>query len=262
MEFLEKHETAHVTELKVALEDKYYHWITENALKKLFEGPPKRLKRRIRAWAEGRTATFYFLSDRTYSELAPKIEQKLPIVAEYSKLGEVEKPGEKPGIKAEDFIISCFVEAGYTVVARETRFFNGQTYPQGKTLDLIVYGREENRWYGVQIKNRLQYPPWDTAADLVDMCNYLGLVPWFVKRWWPKCWIWDLITSGGFVTLFPDRKWLLTEQYAQTARRIRENTQIPVTLPEELEDFRKLMVEDLKLIHKQPRRGKGGVSIE
>lgn len=182
-------------------------------------------------------------------DVSSLIERKLPVIAKYTKLSERQERRERLGHLAEDFIISCLIEANYVVVARDTRFFQGKEWFRRTDLDLIVYGKEEDRWYGVQIKNRLDYPEWDDIAELMDICNFLGLTPWLIARYSPKSYNWELIRSGGFVTLFPGRKWLLTDENKEVAELISNEMVIPVTLPQDLNEFKKDFIRELKRIH-------------
>lgn len=249
IDFLQKHKAAHVREIKVALEDGPFHWVTANAVKKLYQ--EGRLRRRQRSFAniKGKKASFYYLAELRYTDVVDVIEKKLPIIAAYTELSENPNRRQRMGHLAEDFIIPLFEKAGYLVVARDTKFFRGRLWPRRTDLDLIVYGEEENRWYGVQIKNSLDYPEWDDIAELIDICNFLKLVPWLVARICPKDYIWELIQCGGFITLFWERMWLLTEENREIAERIARNTAIKVTTPDKLDEFARNVTDDLRKIH-------------
>jgi len=256
VDFLKENVAAHAREIKIALEYGPFHWVTQNAITKLYnEG---KLRRRKRSYEEksGRTATFYYLKELRYSDVAEVIERKLPVIKAYTELNENPEKRKKMGHLAEDFLIPLFEKAGYVVVARDARFFRGKEWPRLTDLDLIVYGQDENRWYGVQIKNALDYPEWDDIAELLDICRFLGLVPWLVCRNCPKDYIWEIIQCGGFVTLFWERRWLLTQEYKDVAELIEINTKIKVTTPSTLKEFADVFVHDIKLIHSIKPKGK------
>jgi len=256
LEFLRECKAAHAREIKVALEDGPFHWVTANAIRKLYQEGKLRRRRRSYGDTKGKKASFYYPSELRYADVVDVIEEKLPIIAAYTELNENPNQRQRLGHLAEDFIMPLFEKAGYIVVAKDTRFFRGRLWPRRTDLDFIVYGEEENRWYGVQIKNSLDYPEWDDIAELIDICNFLKIVPWLIARICPKDYAWELIQCGGFVTLFWERRWLLTKENKEIAEKIARKTAIKVTTMDKLDEFAKNLTKDLGKIHKLEVRQK------
>lgn len=211
---------------KIFLEGKYFHWITENAINELYkEGKLRRRKRKV----EEQKLTFYFLSELSYTEVAPKINLEIPLIMKYFDIS------KETGYHAEDLVEKALKKAGYIVVSKNSTYFQGKMWPYKEKgdLDFIAYGKSEDRWYGIQVKNKLRYPDHGDIYSFFDVNKYLGLTPWFIARILPKTYIWNTISSGGFITLYPQRKWLLPEKYKQLGEEIEQELGVPTLVTDE-----------------------------
>jgi len=248
LNLLKEHKTMYNREIKIALEEKkFWDWIVENAIRELHEELKIRRKRRR---AGNSKPTFYFLAELSYYDVVDKINEKIDVISQYSAIGEAVDPEKRPGVIFESEVIECLKAADFMVAARNTNFFNGKRWPCRNDLDLIVYGEEEKRWYGVSVKDKLDCPTMFEVQTHINLCKHLGLTPWIVCRYLPDDRRNRLWNAGGCYTLFWERKWWLPPQHAEIAKQIKQKTAIPVVLPDEYPSFRNHLIEDLRKIHR------------
>lgn len=225
----------YVTEIKVRLDGsadekvRLWQWITQNALNELHNAGDLRRRTRVGAFqVEGEKTrrtemSFYFPSKYCYADVAPVIRTKMDIINRHSAVA------SKAGSYAEQVVEKALAKTGFKVPSRDgksTRRFRKKEWKGQHDLDFIAHGKLENRWYGIQVKNTLAYPEWDDVAGLVDVCDYLGLTPWFISRQLPGDYTWDLYRSGGFYTLFD--KWLLPKREKELCKAVNTLLGIPV----------------------------------
>jgi len=234
-------------QIKIFLEEKYFHWITENAINELYcEGKLRRRRRRVGE----QKLTFYFLPEFSYAEVSPKINLEIPLITKYFDISQM------AGYHAEDLVEKALKKAGYIVVSKNSTYFQGKMWPYKEKgdLDFIAYGKFEDRWYGIQVKNKLRYPDPGDIYSFFDVNKYLGLTPWFIARMLPKTYIWNIIRSGGFVSLYPQGRWLLPENCKQLGEKIEQELGVPTLATDEPTPE---MVRDLEKIKTlEPRRAK------
>lgn len=89
---------------------------------------------------------------------------------------------------SEFLVERALIHAGFVVVSKNAYYFNGNSYRQNvgagrpKDVDFIAHVRMGERYLGIQIKNRLEYPKVDDVHEFLDICNTLKLVPVLVTR--------------------------------------------------------------------------------
>jgi hypothetical protein len=83
----------------------------------------------------------------------------------------------------------ALIRAGYTVVAKDTYYFNGLSYRKnlgpGRPVDLDFIAKVpsyDNIYAGIQVKNRMEAPKSETINGLIDICRCLRLKPLLVTR--------------------------------------------------------------------------------
>jgi hypothetical protein len=89
---------------------------------------------------------------------------------------------------SEFLVERALIHAGFVVVAKNAYYFNGNSYRQNlgagrpKDVDFIAHVRSKDKYLGIQIKNRLEYPKVGDVHELLDVCNTLNLQPVLVTR--------------------------------------------------------------------------------
>jgi hypothetical protein len=89
---------------------------------------------------------------------------------------------------------------------RQRRAVVGEHEPlQGLVPEPVVpYRRNDQRRYGVEVKNQLGYIDQTEFQIKLAMCVHFGIRPMFVTRAMPKNYIYAVMRSGGF-SLLTDR---------------------------------------------------------
>ena len=246
LDLVRERETVYPMQAKAMLEKRgYFHDVTEDALKQLFaEGKLSRKQRK----ANSQILTFYFAPD-TYPKIVGKVENIIQAARLYLGIG------KETGLHGENVVESGLIKAGYIVASRNSKYFNGKEVPYKEKgdIDFIAYGRKEDRWYGVQVKNKLRYPELLDIQSFVKVCKYLGLTPWFIARTLPKTWCFkQVIVKGGFITLFEGGKWLWPRRYEDKAKIVEETIGFPILPTDEPPNS---LIEDLGRISTLKARG-------
>ena len=84
---------------------------------------------------------------------------------------------------SEYLLEQALLTAGYTVVAKDTYYFNGIAYRPSQTagrprdLDFIAKAPESDLFVGIQIKNKMEHPVFDEVSNLLEICRALHLAP-------------------------------------------------------------------------------------
>lgn len=249
----EQEKVMHVGEIKVRLdgsvnqEVQFWQWVTYDALSEMYRDGELRRRPRVglqKVEGEENTRrtdiTFYYPSKYSYKDVVDVVRMKMDIINEYSAVS------SEAGGYAETVIAEALVRAEFEVIDRNTKTFEGRTWEGVHDLDFVVNGRREGRSYGIQVKNTMTYPDWDDVASLIDICDCLRLVPWFVSRTLPGDYSYDVYESGGFYTLF--NKWLLPEKYWELGKRMVEKLGQPVFLSGE--EALRFLVGELGKVHR------------
>jgi len=111
---------------------------------------------------------------------------------------------------SEFLVEQAMLQAGYTVVSKDTYYFNGIAYRENegqgrpKDLDYIARIPGKDVYVGVQIKNRLEYPSSSEISQLIDICNVLHLTPILVARTSHEMRNLPVISRGGRVIILRD----------------------------------------------------------
>src|SRR5437016_11396851 len=108
----------------------------------------------------------------------------------------------------------CLQKAGFTVLGKSTRYFNGRTYLRsqvsaGRPPDLdFTAGIDGCRLcVGIQCKNLLDHPKDDAIDQLLDICGALQVRPMLVARFASARQVGRIASSGGYSVLY--KRWLL-----------------------------------------------------
>ncbi len=210
-------------QLEVQYEDKYFHWITNRAIRDLEnEGYVKSDKRKMKTG--GDIKLYYHKGFRYYKRSANNI---VALVETYSD----KDFGESIGIQGELMIQSGFAGCQFIQMGTETRTYNGKTWTETEHNLDFIYERDGIS-YGVEVKNTLSYMDKVEFDIKIELCQHLGIRPVFAVRMLPRAWINDLVDAGGFALIFKYQ--LYPVAHRDFAKKIRTELKLPVDAPRRL----------------------------
>jgi excisionase family DNA binding protein len=172
---------AYFREVQLNLEDKYRHYETRDKLEWLVR------QRKINTKYElGRR--WYFPANNTWEIVKDMAKDKLKLIETFENY---ERKFERDGIRYQDYseyiVEQAMIRAGYTVVAKDSYYFNGiacvlQIGP-GRPPDLDFIAKLPSEDYaGVQVKNRVEYPKPNDINTFIELCRVLHLRPLLITR--------------------------------------------------------------------------------
>lgn len=176
---------AYLREMQITLEDYLLHEDTDEVLSVLSES------------GEINTITYegnrwFFSKDTSWESIRELAEHKKKLMDIY-----ISHPRNytRRGVIYDDYsemlVEDALIKTGYVVVSKNTHYFNGKEYHQAselrrpgrrRDLDYIAYLKDKDLYFGMQIKNRLEYPKLEDVHLLIDICTTLDLVPLLVTR--------------------------------------------------------------------------------
>jgi hypothetical protein len=210
-------------QLEVSLEDDFFHWVSNRALRRLAEEGVVRTERR--ALRAGGTITIYWQrSFRYYKRTATRL---MNLVEEYAD----PNIGGALGLHGESMVLEGFARSRFVMHGREVREHAGRMWEESMHDVDFVFERDGVA-YGIEVKNTLGYPPQDEIRLKTQMSRHLGLRPVIVARMLPRPWIEVLRRSGGFGLILKYQ--LCPWTHRELARRVATETGLPVDSPRAL----------------------------
>jgi len=202
IDLISKKKVAYLRELQVCLEDEYPHKDTHDKLKVLVDR--KKIKTSLvddHRW--------YFPPDLEWDDVKEIAEQK----AEYAKLlKNYERSFNYKGLKYEDYaeylVEQALIRAGFTVVAKDTYYFNGLVYMPNRgpgrprDLDFIAKLPDKDIFVGIEVKNRMEPPKGAVVNEFIEICRTLNLKPLLISRMAHPMTFDVLKRLGGWVVVF------------------------------------------------------------
>lgn len=180
-------------QLEVLLEKKYFHWITNRAVRALVA--QRQLAVEEMPLSEKTKIKFLFKRGLRYRSRA--IKRSLDIVQQYSH----QELAEACGNQAEMLFLTALAERGFQCHGRDINRFQGKQWTDtNHDLDFIV--ARDGVTYGVEVKNRWDYIGRKELMVKLKMCDFLGLRPLLIMRALPKTYIYEINQYGGFALLF------------------------------------------------------------
>jgi hypothetical protein len=227
IEFFEKNQKKvfFSRQLEVKLEDKYFHWITNRAIRALIvEGVIKEETRPLRS--AGEIHLLWHPSFRYYKREAASV---VKLVEEYSNpniAGAI-------GLHGETMVLEGFARNEFVMKGRNARSYGGKDWTRtGHNLDFIF--ERDGVAYGVEVKNTLGYMEQEELQTKIEMCKWLGIKPVFVARMLPRTWINEVIQGGGFALIIKYQLYPWTHK--EVAVRVAKLLGLPVDAPKALAD--------------------------
>lgn len=202
----------HRKQIEVIFEDKYFHWVTSRAINELIEEGFLKLQKRG-------PAHFVYRADAGVTE--NEINLRIEAIRKYSD------PFIVRGIGAYAELLYQFLfrVCGFEIVGENTNEYAGRKWTKtNHNLDYIV--KKGSMTCGVEIKNTLNYMMNDEFETKLEMCEFLGLVPFWIVRNAPKIQFEKMRPAGGFIFMFKTQIYPPTQE--PLAKEIWETLRLPV----------------------------------
>ncbi len=212
-------------QLEVRMEDKYYHWITNRAIRDLIESDVIKMEKH-NLKTEGNINILWHKSLRYYKREAKKVTE---LVEEYAN----PNISAAIGLHGEMMVLEGFARTQFVMKGRNTRTY-GQKEWQETEHDLDFIFEKDKKTYGIEVKNMLGYMDYKEFLIKIKMCKFLGIRPVFVTRMLPKNWIEELRIEGGFALILKYQLYPWTHK--DLAKRISQDLQLPVDSPKAIAD--------------------------
>jgi hypothetical protein len=212
-------------QLEVQHEDRWFHWVTNRALRTLIK--QGLLRSEVRTLADrGRVTLMWHHSYRYYRRDAARVVE---LINEYAD----PNIGAALGLQAELLVLEGFAKHQFVMRGREARSFGAKLWTRtGHDLDFIF--ERDGIGYGVEVKNTLGYMPHDELLTKIDMCTALGLRPVFAARMLPRSWVSEVVAARGFALILKYQ--LYPWAHRELARRVSREFGLPVDAPRSLAD--------------------------
>ena len=207
-------------QLEVQNEDRYFHWVTNRAIRDLeAEGLINSEVRKLpRA---GTIKLLWHHNQRYYKREASRL---IALVDEYAN----PNISEFIGLQGEMMVLDAFARCQFVTQGREMNRFGSEVWKETEhDLDFIF--ERDGISYGVEVKNTLGYMDYEEFQIKIRLCRHLGLRPLFVVRMFPRSWMHELITAGGFGLIFKYQLYPWGQR--ELGRKIAHELGLPVDAP-------------------------------
>lgn len=210
-------------QLEVRFENRWFHWVTNRALRDLIK--TEVIRSETRRIAHGNTIhLMWHRRNRYYRREAARL---VKLVQEYAN----PTVGAALGLQGELMVLEGFASRQFVLHGRNTRTFEGTIWDRTEhDLDFIF--SRDGVDYGVEVKNTLGYMDHREMEIKIELCRELGIRPVFVARMLPKTWVNEVNTAGGFALILKFQLYPWT--HGDLARRVREELGLPVDTPRAL----------------------------
>jgi hypothetical protein len=212
-------------QLEVQHEDKWFHWVTNRALREL--SATGRIQSEVRHLATG--SNVHLMWHRGYRYYRRDAARLVRLVEEYAD----PNIGAAVGLQGESMVLEGFARKQFVMLARNSQAFGAQTWTK-TAHDLDFVFERDGSAYGVEVKNTLGYMDHGELKTKLQMCRELGLKPVFAVRMLPKSWVKEIVDAGGFALILKYQ--LYPWGHRELATRVREQLGLPVDSPRALED--------------------------
>ena len=207
-------------QIEVQNEDRYFHWVTNRAIRDL-EGEGL-LKSEVRKLP--RAGTIKLLWHRTYRYYKREASRLVTLVDEYAN----PNISEFIGLQGEIMALEAFARYQFVTQGREMNSFGNETW-SATDHDLDFIFERDGIAYGVEVKNTLGYMDYEEFQTKIRLCRQLRLRPVFVVRMFPRSWMHELITAGGFGLIFKYQLYPWGQK--ELGRRIAKELGLPIDAP-------------------------------
>jgi len=207
-------------QLEVQNEDRYFHWITNRAIRDLeAEGLIKSEVRKL-----PRAGTIKLLWHRSYRYYKREATRLVELVNDYAN----PNISEFIGLQGEIMVLDAFARCQFVTQGREMNSFRGETWRESDHDLDFIFERDEIA-YGVEVKNTLGYMDYEEFRLKIRLCAHLRLRPLFVVRMFPRSWMHELINAGGFGLILKYQLYPWGQR--ELGRRIAQELGLPIDAP-------------------------------
>jgi hypothetical protein len=210
-------------QIEVQHEDRWYHWVTNRALRDLIEDGLVRSERRSMVTG-GSLHLMWHRSHRYYRRDAAKVVR---LVEEYAN----PNIGGAVGLHGEHMVLEGFARREFVMRGRHAKVFRSRIW-DATAHDLDFIFERDSVAYGVEVKNTLGYMDYDELKVKLQMCSSLGIKLVLAVRMLPKSWINEIVDSGGFALIMKYQLYPLAHR--ELARRVSGELGLPVDTPKAL----------------------------
>lgn len=212
-------------QLEVRYEDRWYHWITNRALRGLVKDGV--VRNEVRPLATGGTVNLMW--HRGYRYYRRDAKRVAELVEEYAD----PNIGGAVGLHGEFMVLEGFARRQFVLRGRNTRKYEARSWTN-TAHDLDFVFERDGIAYGTEVKNTLGYMEYEELQVKLAMCKELGLKAIFAARMLPKSWIKEIIDAGGFALIMKYQLYPIAHR--ELARRVSKEFGLPVDAPKALED--------------------------
>jgi hypothetical protein len=181
LHIVEEKGVAYLRELQVGFEEESLHRDTYAALKRL---TPTQLQTR-EEWGN----RWYFPIGKEWSDLANLAKTKAELAKAYVNHPRRYENNSIVYLDYSEYLVErALLDAGFTVAARDTYYFNGNMYRPNDSagrpsdIDFIAQMPSTGIYIGIQVKNRMEHPKLADVQQLLEICRTLHLRPIMVAR--------------------------------------------------------------------------------
>ena len=212
-------------QIEVLLEGKFFHWITNRAVRELVDqhflkGDVRNLK------TGGEIHLVWHKGNRYYRREATALLRLVNAYADPNVSGAI-------GLHGETMVLEGFARNEFVMRGRNTNSYGDRTWHEtGHTLDFIF--ERDGKAYGIEVKNMLGYMEYDELKVKMSMCRYLRVGTVFVARMLPKSWIREIVDAGGFALILKYQLYPWTHR--ELAKTVKSGLGLPVDAPRVLEE--------------------------
>ncbi|MBI2486558.1 MAG: hypothetical protein HYW01_06300 [Deltaproteobacteria bacterium] len=211
-------------QVEVIFEKKYYHWVTNRALRFLEGSILNSYQRKLEF---GGTAKFYYHNSNRYYKR--NINKAAKLIDEFSEADFVAGLGQT----GELLVNEGFTRYGFGMLGRNTNELEGKKWQKtGHNLDFI-FERDSIR-YGVEVKNTLGYMDKDEFDVKILICKELDVLPLFVNRMMPSSFMEQLRVNNGIWMIMKYQLYPITHK--KLADKVKREMRLPVDAPKAIYD--------------------------
>jgi hypothetical protein len=212
-------------QVEVQHEDRWYHWVSNRAIRELVRGGI--IRNEVRQLATGGAVKLLWY--RTHRYFRRDANHVVELIEKYAD----PNIGGAVGLHGELMVLEGFARRQFVMKGRATREFESKVWTTtNHDLDFIF--ERDGVVYGIEVKNTLGYMEHEELLAKVRMCAYLGIKPVFVARMLPKSWINEVRKEGGFSLILKYQLYPLAHK--DLARRVSAELGLPVDSPKALAD--------------------------
>lgn len=208
-------------QLEVQLEHKYFHWITNRALRNLAFGEGLLNVEKRKLPRAGYVTLYWHKSFRYYKRAANHVAQ---VIDEYAN----PENSDAIGRYAELIVSEAFMRNEFVFKGSDARSFNDITWT-ATDHDLDYIFTRDSVAYGIEVKNMLGYMDYKEFQTKIKLCKHLNIRPVFVVRMIPKSWMFELYNEGGFGLIFKHQLYPWTHK--ERATHIASELGLPIDAP-------------------------------